>query len=140
MRVEIDQSGKIERTSQDTVVAFSNDEALAILIPAKVKREVIAAIKTTRKVRRPYLLLFAASLYELVRSHLHKLEHIIIDVEYPNREASIKLQLLSFIWQHDPGYPPDRISFAHIGKKSAAHRKALATFRGEITKSRPIGS
>lgn len=38
MQIEIDQSGKIEDTRKDTVLAFSNGKNYSILIPAEVKR------------------------------------------------------------------------------------------------------
>jgi len=96
MRVEVDQSGKIERTSHDTVVAFSNDFDYAILVPAQVKRETIAALKSEGK-RRAHLLLFAMVLYELLRKYLERIEKITIDVEYEGSEPYIKSQLLSLI-------------------------------------------
>ena len=41
MPIEIDQSNKIERTEKDTILALSNNEQRAIVIPARIKREVI---------------------------------------------------------------------------------------------------
>lgn len=49
MDVEVDQSTKIEQTSKDTVLAFSNDEQVAILIPAQVKRQALAYLKAREK-------------------------------------------------------------------------------------------
>ena len=138
MRVEVDQSGKIEQTSHDTVVAFSDDEEFAVLIPAKVKRELIAALRARRRLRRPYPFIFAAAVYELVKDHLDRLEQIVIDIEYQDRESAIKGKLLALIRRRNPGYPKDRISFARIGKKSAAHEKALATYRGETAPGRVL--
>jgi hypothetical protein len=137
MRVEVDQSGKIERTSHDTVVAFSNDFDYAILIPAQVKRETIAALKSKGK-RRAHLLLFAMVLYELLRQYLERIEKITIDVEYEGSEPYIKLQLLSLIWQANPYYPGDRIAFGRIGKESQAHKRALATYRGRAKADRVV--
>jgi hypothetical protein len=137
MRVEVDQSGKIERTSHDTVVAFSNDFDYAILIPARVKREIIGDLRSRGK-RRPHLLLFTTVLYELLRRHLEQLDNITIDVEYEGSEPYIKLELLRLIWQANPNYPADRITFRRIGKKSAAHKRALATYRGKAKADRVV--
>jgi len=38
MRIEIDQSWKIERTNKDTIIAFSNEEKGSLKITAEVKR------------------------------------------------------------------------------------------------------
>jgi hypothetical protein len=137
MHVEVDQSGKIERTSHDTVVAFSNDFDYAILIPARVKREIIATLKSRGK-RRAHLLLFATVLYELLRDHLEQLDSITVDVEYEGSEPYIKLELLRLIWQANPDYPGERINFSRIGKKSAAHKRALATYRGRTKADRLV--
>jgi hypothetical protein len=37
LRIEVDQSGKIEQTHRDTALAFSNEISYAVLIPARVK-------------------------------------------------------------------------------------------------------
>ena len=40
MRIEIDQSGKIENTNKNTIIAFSNNKFKSIFISAKDKREI----------------------------------------------------------------------------------------------------
>lgn len=39
MKFEIDQSGRVEYTSHNTVLALSNDIQYSIIAPAKVKRQ-----------------------------------------------------------------------------------------------------
>jgi hypothetical protein len=138
MYVEVDQSGKIEVTNRDTILAFSNDEQSIILIPSRVKREILGEIRDRRTRQRPYFILFAMALYELLKDHLGRLRFIVIDVEYTGRDQYIKSELLKLIRTHDPDYPEQRIIFAHIGKKSEAHRKALGAYRGEIEVDRII--
>jgi len=45
MHVEVDQSGKVENTRVDTVLAFSNGMNHAILVSAKVKRIVTKQLR-----------------------------------------------------------------------------------------------
>jgi len=45
MHVEVDQSGKIGDTGIATVLAFSDTESYAILIPAKVKKTCIQELR-----------------------------------------------------------------------------------------------
>ena len=98
MDVEVDQSIKIEQTSKDTILAFSNDGQVAILIPAKVKRLVLAHLKARGKpapVAR--LMLFSAGLCLLLREVAESLMTITIDQEYPGHEADIRGMLLRFL-------------------------------------------
>ncbi len=131
MHTEVDQSGKIEQTNWDTVLAFSDSIAYAILIPAKVKRKAIDLLRSTgKRGKRLYLILFAAALYQLLKDHLSQLELITIDIEYMGSEQDIKLMLLNLIRQTHLDYPADNIIFGHVSKGSPAHKKALAVYRG----------
>jgi hypothetical protein len=41
MHIEVDQSGKIEQLSRESVITFSNINQYSVLIPKKVKQQVI---------------------------------------------------------------------------------------------------
>jgi hypothetical protein len=128
--VEVDQSGKIERTQEDTVLAFSNNHSYVIRIPATVKRRMLLHLrqqpKHTRNKKAMYMRLFVAGLYLLLKDHLNSLANVIIDTEYTGSEADIRSMLLSLIWRSDPNYPEARIVFQQVGKKSPAHVLAWA--------------
>ena len=47
--MEVDRSGKIEKTNKDTDLAFSDDIRYAVLIPARVKREAINLLRSLGK-------------------------------------------------------------------------------------------
>ena len=71
MDVEVDQSGKIEDTNVDTVLAFSNRMSYVILIPAKVKRAAFQVLRARRKTSKANTLrLFSVSLFLLLQDHL----------------------------------------------------------------------
>lgn len=128
----MDQSGKIEKTNQDTVLAFSGDAEYAILIPAKAKQQILRRLRSTkRRGKRVYLAFFAMALYHLLEGCLDRLKFVAIDIEYEGHEHDIKLMLLNLIWKKYPRYPADHITFRRVGKKSRVHKKALAVFRGE---------
>ena len=40
MKIEIDQSGKVEETHRDTVIAFSNGKSCALKISGRTKRKI----------------------------------------------------------------------------------------------------
>lgn len=131
MRVEVDQSGKIEQTGKDTALAFSDGISYAVLIPARVKQEAIHALRAAgKRGLGVYLPLFAAALYQLLKGHLDQVDLIAIDKEYEGNERVVKLMLLNLIRRDSPAYPATNIVLCHIGKKSAAHKKALAIYRG----------
>ncbi len=139
MDVEVDQSAKIEQTDKDTVLALSNDISYAIRIPARVKREAIAWLRFKGlRGRRLYMLLFAAALHMLLREQLDRVERVILDVEYEGHERDIKLILLDLLWRDLGVWPADKITFGHIGKRSPAHKKALAVYRGNVEADRVV--
>ena len=68
MHVEVDQSGKIGKTNEDTVLAFSNGMAYSVLISRQTKQQCVKELR--RRGMSPqatYLRLFAVGLYFLLR-------------------------------------------------------------------------
>ncbi len=130
--IEVDQSGKIERTQVNTALAFSDGIEASILILAVDKRECVRKLRQRGESGRTmYLKLFAAALFLLLKDYLDQLGVITIDVEYPGKDAEIRAMLLDRIWKIEPTFSKERIVFRRIGKKSSSHRKALAVYRGE---------
>ena len=130
MKVEVDQSGKIGDTKVPTALAFSNGEAGAILITAIVKRECL------RRLRRKgddgkviYLKMFSIGLYLLLKDHMRSITSIVIDLEYPGRDADIKLYLSNLFKRSGIKFNPTTIHFAQVGKNSRAHKKAFDVFK-----------
>lgn len=132
--VEVDQSGKVERTHTDTFLAFSDGLHHVICIPAQVKRAGQATLRARRRRRKSkksiYMRLFAVGLFLLLKDHLADLGQIIIDTEYTGRESEIKGMLLELTRCIKPDYPAERITFQRIGKRSSAHNLAWETHRG----------
>ena len=125
--------------AKDTVLAFSNDVQHAIRIPAAVKRNLVRHLRQKGKSKtRAVILLFSAALFLLLRDTLERIDQIVIDVEYEGYEDEIKGWLLSHIYQLDPVFDKTRVRFQRVGKKSPAHRRALAVFRGQEPPDRVI--
>ena len=129
MKIEIDQSGKIENTNKDTVIAFSDDNFGSLLIKAKDKREIQEIFRQAGKPRVFIYKLFTILIFLLIKNHLKKVEEIVIDEEYPGKSALIKDLLLREIRKIRPRFPKENISFRQIGKKSKAHNIAYNTFK-----------
>jgi hypothetical protein len=131
VEIEIDQSIKIEQSQRATALAFSNSQARALLIPARVKQ---AALRRLRQIgltgSRATLWLFAAAIYLLVCNHLWQVTRIVIDVEYQGHEDDVRLMLLNFIRRRFSHYPAQRITFRLVGKTSRAHALAFRVQKG----------
>lgn len=128
--VEVDQSGNFEVTKTDTVLAFSNGVRFSVLIPTTVKRNCITQLRK-RGLTGPtlYVQLFAVGLFFLLKDSIDQLEEVVIDTEYEGREALIKDHLMNILRRSGSSVRRGQIRFGHIGKESAAHSLALATFR-----------
>jgi hypothetical protein len=130
--VEIDQNIEVEQTNQPTVLAFSNGIHGTILIPAEVKRACQRALRD-RGVASGMIMsrIFVAGLVLLLENQTQNIASVTIDPEYEGREGQIKGLLLRFVGKWKPSLSGDAIAFRPIGKKSAAHKWAWETHRGE---------
>ena len=135
---EVDQSNKIE-CSGDTALALSNDKDYTIRIPAREKRAVMAYLTRRRRGSRKFnhLRLFAVALYYLLQE-LPVGEQVTIDTEYTGHEQDIRSMLLNLLWRDDPDFDADRITFWYVGKKSPAHKMALAVYRRKAKADRTL--
>ncbi len=130
--VEIDQSIKVEQTNQPTVLAFSNGIHGTVLIPAEVKRACQRVLRD-RGVAFGMIMsrMFVAGLVLLLESQVQNIAGVTIDPEYEGREGQIKGLLLRFVGKWKPSLSGNAIAFRSGGKKSAAHKWAWETHRGE---------
>ncbi len=139
MRVEVDQSGKIGDTRVPTVLAFSDGESYAIMIPATVKRKCLHKLRQTGEAGTTlYLKLFIIGLYLLLKEHTRDITYVTIDVEYPGHEAKIKEHLLNLLRRAGITASEANFGFQYIGKKSKAHDKALSVFTGATRPDKTI--
>jgi hypothetical protein len=141
MQVEVDQSGKIERTQKPTALAFANGTHFSILISAKAKREIFNQLKRRRVSRsetKIHILVFSTLLFLLLKDRISQLESVTVDVEYHGHDRAIKEHFLNLCRRHRIKVSPQVLSFHLIGKKSPAHDLAIGVFRGNIKADREI--
>lgn len=129
MKIEIDQSGKIEMLSQDTIIACSNDKQYSIKIPKKIKQEIFYNYKN--KIKQLKYKLFSIGVYYCIERFIEKSELIIIDDEYHGKNNLIKFILISYIKRIYKNFDEKLIRFSTITKNSNAHHIAIETFREE---------
>jgi hypothetical protein len=128
MRIEIDQSGKIENTSRHTFLACSNSIHSILKISAAEKRKLQ---KYFRKIGKPRLFVymtFALLVILLLKNRKIKSIPIVVDIEYTGKTGLIK----NFIKQFNSNFPVDNLSFRFVGKKSNAHDLAYGAAIGKV--------
>lgn len=139
MHIEVDQSGKIELTKADTVLAFANDISSSVLIRAMLKRQCLQKLRRKHISKKIItLLIFSAGLFLLLREPLRKGAIVTIDTEYTGREGDIKGMILRMARRDNLKLASDQIQFGHIGKRSSAHRTAINVFRGKVLPDRVL--
>ena len=121
MRVEVDQSGKLEQLDTDTVIAFANGQKDLVVINAGVKRELIQYLKGKVYSNKDFVpLLFAVGIYILVKN-LPKQVVLEIDEEYSGYDELIRRVLRKLLNKKFNGKWDGSIRFVRIGKESPAH-------------------
>lgn len=118
--IEIDQSGKIEDTSKDTVLALSNGTQFSILISRKIKRDLQTIFRKNKQPRNFVLFTFSAGLSILIH-HAKPKHKLLIDKEYLGKEFIIKKHILE-TYKSEKIKPI--INFGLIGKGSNSHKLA----------------
>lgn len=129
----IDQSGKVEDTSVDTILAFSSNEMqYSIKIPKYLKQNIFSQCQKKYKTNLA-LRLFSYGLYLLLKEETNNESVVIIDDEYPGHSKDIK----QYLMQHS-NLQKEQIRFELIGKKDQAHKIAYMTFCGKIKPNRIV--
>ncbi len=121
MRVEIDQSGKVEQLDTDTILAYSNGSWGAIKIKVAVKRRIIQFLRKTSRYGTDFSAeLFAVTVFLLVQE-LSPNTIFVIDEEYSGKNKEISEKLEGFLIQKYGKKWHGGIRFERIGKHSRAH-------------------
>ena len=131
MTYQIDQSGKIEQTNIDTVIAFTNSETGSVTLPAKEKRRLQELFRTTGMPRLFIDVTFAIMVFLLIKKHIEK-HTFTIDREYPNHEKTIE-KMINKLSNNQ-----ENIIWRLLGKSSKAHDIAYKTFIGKVEIKRRI--
>lgn len=138
MRIEIDQSGKVEDTSRKTVVAYadSKNKTKSVLITARTKRKIQEIYRTVGKSKLFVYSTFSILLYFLTKN-CNKGDLIIIDLEYPGKDKII-LDMLNNI-RDVYKLSILNIQFARIGNKPNAHYAANKVFNNKKKADQILG-
>lgn len=128
MTIEIDQSGKIEETNRDTILAFSNGKSKTIKISAKNKRRLQEIFRQIGRPKDFIISVFTVAIFLLIKDDIKQINQIIIDIEYPSYEKLITRILEKIFLDKKVNNLPD-ILFSLVGRESRSHIKAITVFR-----------
>lgn len=132
MRIYIDQSGKIEATSQPTILAFTNSQHFTIKITPRTKKQIQNIFRRQGRNRLFIDKTFATLIFILIKNYLKNIQQIIIDTEYPGHEKLIRDIVIEHIRKanlHEP-----TIIFKRIGNRPEVHYLAYNVF---VKKKKP---
>jgi hypothetical protein len=129
MKIEIDQSGKIEDTAKPTAVAYTNSKTGSISLPARTKRRLQDQFRRMGEPKLFIIFVFTALIYILIKDDVKQISEIIIDTEYPGQDNIIRKLLLRMIGEENI---TERLSinFKQVGRSSMSHKIALTVHRG----------
>ena len=136
MRIEIDQSGKIEQLNSDTCIACSNEDNYCVVIPKQIKQTIHYDHKN--RVKQIKLKLFCIGIYYCISKFLNRKPTIILDNEYEGNESIVKYLLLELLRNQKIPFDKRLIQVSRIGKSSNAHILAINTQRGELKPNKTL--
>jgi hypothetical protein len=119
MNAEIDQSGKIEQTNLDTIIALSNNIQYSIVLSKKSKRTLQSLFRDKARPRMFIYQTFSALIAILLINAKPKTK-ILIDTEYQGHDDIIR----SLISKYVRSLSKKRscpFEFGYVGKTSPAH-------------------
>lgn len=138
MKVEIDQSWRIEYTNKPTVLADSMGNS--VILGAEEKKYLQEVFRKSGRPRLFVYKVFAALLAILINSkNAPSSENLyLIDLEYPGWSTFIRNLLLTFTAKLKVKITTEQIFFGNIGKKSLAHKNAYQVFKNPQKAARKI--
>ncbi len=119
MSYQVDQSGKIEQTERNTVIACINSQEITIFLVKSEKRK-LQKIFISLKMKKIFPYLTFAALLALLLKALEPKTKIIIDKEYFGHERLIEDKVKMYLEQLGLTILP-QIEWGHVGKLSKAH-------------------
>lgn len=122
MTIEIDQSGKIEQTQWDIIIALSNEIKYSIILSKKTKRSLQTKFRNHNRPRMFVYQTFAA-LISIVFKEIKPKSKVIIDSEYLGQQDLLKIQIFEYVKKLKIK-PVPVFDFGFVGKDSPAHHLA----------------
>ncbi len=130
MRVEIDQSGRIEQLDTSTIVGYANGHSDAVEIQVNTKRKLKQQLSSRLYPNKDLpAVIFAVCIFILISKNL-KITAIEIDEEYSGKEEII-METINKLLKSTKHPTYITIRFRRIGKNSPAHYLVWNIHRGK---------
>lgn len=123
MDIYVNQSWKIEQTSNDTrIAAVKRQDSFVVILDRRLKRQILQDYRTRfSSDKNLFVRMFGAGVFLAVQPLYTEGDKIIIDLEYPGHERKIIRHITSLIIRHFRHVPRRQVLFTMLGKKSATH-------------------
>lgn len=132
--IEIDQSGKWEAPAHTVIGAAMGAKVHSVLITQKTKSTVTRILgafdqNKNRSKKKLIIRMFTYSVFLAISNMAREEDIIVVDLEYPGNEDSIR-DLLLFLFEKFRGIrlSAKALQFRQVGKSSLAHTVAYQTF------------
>jgi hypothetical protein len=126
MKIEVDQSGKIEETAKRTVIGDSLGNT--VVVRSADKRSIQELYRLSGQPRKFVIHLFSVLLSILIAKSFTLTKTYIIDTEYPGKEDEISLLVCEFCAKNGVILSSSQLQFRRIGKSSEAHKTSHKKF------------
>ena len=134
MKVEIDQSGKLEQLDTLTVIGFANGKTDAVVLSVSTKRSLIAHLRKSLIPQKDILpVLFGVVIFMLIES-LAKNIVVVIDEEYTGKDQVVRETLEKLLRNKFGTKWTGSIRFQRVGKQSPAHKLVWGLHRQKYKK------
>ena len=128
MKVEIDQSNKVEKTSRDTIIGIAGGgKIFSVVIESGVKKKLQEEFRRRGKPRLFVYRTFIAGVALALKYSGVRVTEIVIDIEYAGQDRLLRSIFLEMWSQLSTRIPI--VTFVNIGKKSAAHAVSYETMK-----------
>lgn len=123
MDIYVNQSWKIEQTSNDTkIAAVKGRDSFVVILDRRLKRQILQNCRYRFSCdKNLYVRMFGAGVFLAIKPLYARGDKIIIDLEYPGHERRTIRHITSLIIRHFRHVPRRQVLFTMLGKKSATH-------------------
>lgn len=131
MKIEIDQSGKVEETARRTAIGDSLGNV--VVMSAADKKAIQALYRSIGQPRSFVIQLFSLLVTFVIARSVSETHTYTIDPEYPGKEEEILTWISYFAHKLSLPFVPDHVVFHRVGKSSLAHGVAHKAFKKKQT-------